>query len=93
MRELIALVVLQVVLLRGEPRQPLLVDVHPQRVETRHYHIDPHVELVSEDAQGVVDVPAHDALIVLGGLTGVVDLRSEESLLCRSPCPCWRRKA
>lgn len=47
----------EAVLLGREPHQPLLEQVHPQRLHARHQHVQPEVELATVDQHRVVDVP------------------------------------
>lgn len=61
------------VLLRAQPREPLPVDEGLQRVEVRHQHIDPHVELVPVQQQGVGDVLLHHDVVGVAELRQVVD--------------------
>ena len=45
------------VLFCGQPGDAVVEEVHAQRVEAGHGHIDAQVELVAVDQQRVVDVP------------------------------------
>ena len=64
---------LEVVLFGGEPHEALPVHIYPQRVVAGDHHVDPQVELVSEQQQGVVDVARDHTCLVLRHELGLVD--------------------
>ena len=64
MHILIVLVKLGRVLLRSKPRQTLFINIDSERLITRHYYVDPQVELVSVDQQWVSDVARDDGCLI-----------------------------
>ena len=70
--DVVQVVRVQVVELRGYPREALLVEEGLQRVHRRDQHVDPHVELVPLQQQRVFEVLLHDHGLRVDDLGNVV---------------------
>ena len=79
------------VALGGKPHQPLVEHVDPQRVETRHQHVQPQVKLVPIDEHWISDVPLHDPSCPRLGLFSVVLLCLGAQTVARNQIGCLAR--